>query len=205
MVKERLQTETPAASAGRSGRSGAVRRDDGRQEQQAREKATKAFGFVEDGFYLAVAVALGIAGIILFGYTVYNFVNQLGDASLSDNILELLDGMLLVFIFTELIHTVRAVIEEKVLVAEPFLIVGIVAGIRRLIVVSAEAKDLLGTPDFTHAILEMGVLAVAIIFLTLSIFLLRNTSHSEPRSAHEPGDEIDGRQATGEELQKGGK
>jgi uncharacterized membrane protein (DUF373 family) len=205
MVKERLQTDAHAASAGRSGRSGAVRRDDGRQEQQAREKATTAFGFVEDSFYIAISLALGIAGVVLFGYTIYNFVHHLDDTPMSDNILELLDGMLLVFIFTELIHTVRAVIEEKVLVAEPFLIVGIVAGIRRLIVVSAEAKDLLGTPDFTHAILEMGVLAAAIIFLTLSIFLLRHTSHSEPRSAHEPGDEIDGRQATGEELQKGGK
>jgi hypothetical protein len=51
----------------------------------------------------------------------------------------------------------------------------------------------------------MGVLAVAIIFLTLAIFLLRNTSRSEPRSAHEPGDEIDGRQAVGEDFQKGGK
>ena len=205
MVKERLQPDAHAASAGRTGSSGAVRRDDGRQEQQAREKATKGFGFIEDGFYVAVALALAVAGVVLFGYTLYNFVNHLGDAPLSDSILELLDGMLLVFIFTELIHTVRAVIEEKVLVAEPFLIVGIVAGIRRLIVVSAEAKDLLGKPDFTHAILEMGVLAGAIILLTLAVFLLRNTSHSEPRSAHEPGDDIDGRQATGEEIQKGGK
>lgn len=196
MVKERLQTDADSASAGRSGDSRAVRRDDGRQEQQAREKATKAFGFVEDGFYLAVALALGVAGVVLFGYTIYNFVHHLDDTPMSDNILELLDGMLLVFIFTELIHTIRAVIEEKVLVAEPFLIVGIVAGIRRLIVVSAEAKDLLGKPDFIHAILEMGVLAVAIIFLTVAIFLLRHTSHSEPRSAHEPGDELKGEEST---------
>jgi uncharacterized membrane protein (DUF373 family) len=201
MVRERVESEAPA---GRAGRTGAIRRDDGVQEERARESATKAFGYIEDGFYVAVAIALGLAGVVLFGYTLYSFVTNVSGGSLSQNILDLLDGMLLVFIFTELIHTVRAVIEEKVLVAEPFLIVGIVAGIRRLIVVSAEAKDLLGTPDFTHALLEMAVLAGAIILLTLAVFLLRNTTRSEPRSAHEPGDEIDGRLATAEEPQQGG-
>ena len=106
---------------------------------------------------------------------------------MTNSILELLDNLLLVFIITEIIHTVRAVIDEKILVAEPFLVVGAVAAIRRLIVVSAEAKDLLGTPDFSDAMLEIGILTGTILFLTAAIFLLRHTTHSEPRPSHEPG------------------
>ncbi len=182
MVKERVSERAAVDAESPAQR----RRTDGDEEQRTRDKANKAFGYVEDGFYVAVALALGIAGVVLFGNTIYGFIDHLGEGSLASNVLELLDGLLLVFIVTELIHTIRAVIEQRVIMAEPFLIVGIVAGIRRLIVVSAEAKDLLGTPEFPHALLEMAVLTGAIIFLTAAVFLLRHTSHSEPRSAHEP-------------------
>jgi uncharacterized membrane protein (DUF373 family) len=158
-------------------------------EEEARAWASRAFGLIEDGFYVAVATALSLAGMGLFVYAVYSFFDHIDDLSMIDNLLELLDGLLLVFIFTELIHTVRTIINEKVLVAEPFLIVGIVAAIRRMIVVSAKAKELLGKPDFADAMLEMAVLGGVTILLTLAVFLLRHTTHSEPRSAHEPGED----------------
>ncbi len=80
-------------------------------------------------------------------------------------------------------------IDEKVLISEPFLVVGIVAAIRRLVVVSAEAKDLFGTGDFGDAMLEIGVLTGTVFFLGLTIFLLRHTEHSEPHPRHEPGND----------------
>ncbi len=156
------------------------------REHRVRDATADAFGFVEDGLYVAVALALTLAGVLLFGYTIYTFVTSFTETSLSGAILDLLDNLLLVFIITEVIHTVRAVIDEKVLLAEPFLIVGIVAAIRRLIVVSAEAKELLGKPEFSDALFEIGVLAGTVILLTGAIFLLRNTQRSEPRPAHEP-------------------
>src|SRR3712207_4593610 len=127
-------------------------------ERRTRGLAEHAFGLVEDALYVAVALALTLAGLILFGYSIYTFVDKLDKLPIAASILELLDNLLLVFIITEIIHTVRAVIDEKVLIAEPFLVVGTVAAIRRLIVVSAEAKDLLGTAQFSDAMLEIGVL-----------------------------------------------
>jgi hypothetical protein len=152
----------------------------------ARERTSDAFGLVEDAFYVAISLALMGAGVILFGTILYSFSTKLGDGPVSQGILELLDGLLLVFIITELVHTIRAVIDEKVLLAEPFLIVGIVAAIRRLVVISAEAKTLLGTPEFVHALFEIGTLAVAVVVFALAIFLLRKTTHGEPRPSHEP-------------------
>lgn len=156
------------------------------QEEKAREWTADAFGFVEDAIYTAVAAALALAGAILFGYSMYSFVDHVADTPLASNILELLDNLLLVFIITEVIHTIRAVIDERMLFAEPFLIVGIVAAIRRLLVVSAEAKDLLGTAQFSDAMLEMGVLTATALFLTLAVFLLRRAPGSEPTPSHEP-------------------
>ncbi len=157
------------------------------RDERIRERTEGVFGYVEDAFYVAVALALAFAGVILFGYVVYDFVTRLTDGGdLSKLILEFLDGLLLVFIITELIHTVRAVIDEKALVAEPFLIVGIVAAIRRLIVISAEAKDLLGKPEFSDAMFEIGLLTGSVLLLATAIFLLRHTVRSEPSSEHEP-------------------
>ena len=156
-------------------------------ERWLRDKTERAFGFVEDLLYVLVALALSLAGILLFGYAIYDFVTKVTEDPLSGLILALLDGLLLVFIITEIIHTIRVVIDEKILVSEPFLVVGIVAAIRRLVVVSAEAKDLFGKPDFEDAMLEIGVLTGTILALGLTIFMLRHTEHSEPTPRHEPG------------------
>jgi uncharacterized membrane protein (DUF373 family) len=158
-----------------------------KDDRGLRDRTEQMFGRVEDVFYVAVAAALSLAGVILFGYAVYDFATHATDGDLTKQILTLLDNLLLVFIVTELIHTVRAVIDERVLVAEPFLIVGIVAAIRRLVVVSAEAKDLLGKPEFGDAMTEIGILTGSVVLLAAAIFLLRNTVRSEPTSEHEPG------------------
>ena len=159
----------------------------GNKDSRLREKTADFFGYIEDFFYVAVAAALALVGATYLGYAIYDFIKHVaaGD-DFSILVIDLLGGLLLVFIFTEIIHTIRAVIDEKILVAEPFLIVGIVAAIRRIVVLSAEAKDLLGKPTFSDAMLELGVLTVMIILLGLTVYLLRNTSSSEPVSEHEP-------------------
>lgn len=157
-------------------------------ERWLRDRTEKLFGFAEDFFYVAVALALVLAGLVLFGYAIYDFAVHATQKELPPLVLELLDALLLVFIITEIIHTIRVVIDEKILISEPFLVVGIVAAIRRLVVVSAEAKDLFGTPDFGDAMLEIGILTGVVLALGLTIFMLRHTEHSEPRPKHEPGD-----------------
>ena len=123
----------------------------------------------------AVAVALSVGGVVLFGVVVYDFVRHLGQGPVLRQVLDLLSGLLLVFIFTELISTVRVVIARRAVQAEPFLVVGIVAAIRRLIVISAEAEDVLGTPRFRDLILEIAVLAGTVLVLGATVLLLRLT------------------------------
>jgi uncharacterized membrane protein (DUF373 family) len=88
-------------------------------------------------------------------------------------VLELLSGLLLVFIFTELITTIRVVISRRRVEVEPFLIVGIVAAVRRLIVISAEAENLLGTAEFRDLMIEIGILAATVLLLGTTVLVLR--------------------------------
>jgi hypothetical protein len=54
-----------------------------------------------------------------------------------------------------------------------------VAAIRRLIVVSAEAENLLGTARFRDVMLEIGVLAGAVLVLGATVLLLRITHRGD--------------------------
>jgi uncharacterized membrane protein (DUF373 family) len=120
-----------------------------------------------------VALALIVGGAILLGVVVYDFARGLGQGPFVEAVLELLSGLLLVFIFTELITTIRVVISRRRMVVEPFLIVGIVAAVRRLIVISAEAENLLGTAEFRDVMLEIGLLAATVLLLGATVLVLR--------------------------------
>ena len=164
-----------------------ARKSEKEKDENLRESTTDFFGYIEDFFYVAVAGALVLIGVVYFGYSIYDFVKHVADGGdFTLLVVELLSSLLLVFIVTEIVHTVRAVIDEKIIVAEPFLLVGIVAAIRRLVVLSAEAQDLLGKPEFGDAMLELGVLGGTVLVLGLTVFLLRSRGESEPTSEHEP-------------------
>jgi uncharacterized membrane protein (DUF373 family) len=145
-------------------------------------------GYSEFLLNTVVAFALGVGGVILLGVVVFDFVRYLGHVPFIELVLRLLGGLLLVFIFTELISTLRVVIATRVVKVEPFLIVGIVAAIRRVIVISAEAKDLLGTPLFQDAILEIGILTGSVLVLALAVLVLRLTGPQSNGVTH-PGPE----------------
>jgi len=149
-----------------------------------RNRIARIFRFVEQAFYFAVAVALAVGGVVLAFEVGRTFLGSFG-SNPRGAIIQLLEGLLMVFILAELIHTVRAVIEENVLRTEPFLIVGIVAAIRRLLVVTADADRYLGKPEFRDLVLEMAALAGTVVLLGITIYLVRHTFQSEPVPAHE--------------------
>lgn len=81
-----------------------------------------------------------------------------------------LDTLLIVFILVELLSAVRTTIEERRLVAEPFLLVGIIASIKEIVVVGAFAKDDAKVGD---TVLHVGVLAAVVLALSVASFLVR--------------------------------
>jgi len=91
--------------------------------------------------------------------------------------------LLLVFIFAELLHTVRAVIAHDELRTEPFLVVAIVAAIRRFIVVSAQAPEVAEDELFNRLMLELGLLMGAVLVLGVTIWLLRRSRITPARRA----------------------
>ncbi|HEY2702829.1 MAG TPA: phosphate-starvation-inducible PsiE family protein [Candidatus Dormibacteraeota bacterium] len=80
----------------------------------------------------------------------------------------ILDRVLLVFVLVEVLHTVRFVVTRHRLRAEPFLIVALIAGVRRVLVVTAGTQPLARRED----LVELGLLILLLVASAGALFLL---------------------------------
>ncbi len=90
--------------------------------------------------YVGIAALLsGTAAILLF-VAAGQLVAMVRDPGQNTGI-EVLDTLLLLFIIVELLFAVRATLRKRELVAEPFLLVGIIASIKEIVVLSVKAAE----------------------------------------------------------------
>ena len=144
-----------------------------RDEEDRQRFADRVLLFFEDAVYWAIAVVL-VVGSGALVVSQFNTLLRLREAPAKAVMLEVLDGLLLIFIFVELLYAVRSCLRSHEIVAEPFLIVGILAGIKEIVVLSVEAATLLDRgPDFSRAVVEIGVLGGVVLVLALAAFVLR--------------------------------
>ena len=148
--------------------------EDVEEDEEDRQRlADRVLSFVEDAVYWSIAVVLALGSVALL-VAQFNTMLRLRNTPASTLMLEVLDGLLLLFIFVELLYAVRACLRSHEIVAEPFLIVGILAGIKEIVVLSVEAATLLEKgPEFSRAIVEIGVLGGVVLVLALSALILR--------------------------------
>lgn len=129
--------------------------------------------FAEDVIYVGIAAVLAVSAFALLIAAAVS-LKDLADGSASETVLHVLDRLLLVFIVVELLFAVRVILGRREVVAEPFLIVGILASIKEIIVLSVEAAELLGDGErFTRAITEVAVLGVLVVLLAGAAIMLR--------------------------------
>ena len=92
----------------------------------------------------------------------------------------LLDRVLLALMPAEIIYTVGRISRTQMLETEPFLIVGIIAAIRRMLIITAEGAGHIDLTDpvFQALLAELGLLAVIIFLLAWSMRLLGDRGNS---------------------------
>src|SRR3712207_107739 len=99
---------------------------------------TRVLEIAENVVCAGIALLLVLAALallVLAGRTAWSLTGDLSQAPM----LELLDVLLLVFIVVELLFAVRTTVEKRELVAEPFLVIGVIASIEEIVVLSVEA------------------------------------------------------------------
>jgi hypothetical protein len=109
-----------------------------------------------------------------------------------------LDVMLLVLMIVELAYTIIVSVRGSELQAEPFLLVGLIACIRRILVITIGGVGPRGAAPETETFgvgqsVELGVLTAVVLVLVLAIAVLRrgvasNGAELNARATHHPPD-----------------
>jgi uncharacterized membrane protein (DUF373 family) len=142
--------------------------------------------WAEDVVYLGIAVLLFLGAITLLVVAADQLLDVFDDFG-SDVVVEVLDTLLLVFIVVELLSATRTTLAERQLIAEPFLIVGIIASIKEIVVLSVKAAESIGSGDeFRDQLWQIGVLAVVVALLGGTAWLLRVKEREPPEGARRP-------------------
>ncbi len=146
----------------------------------------------EGVLYTAVGLLLAVAAALILGGTVSQIVSDISDSTSAVQIsVTILDRILLALIVAELAYTLRFVLRTHEIMAEPFLFIGLIAVVRRILIVTAELERLsLSGRSLTNVLLELGLLGVLAFALAASIFLVRRSTRSiaaEPGAPSTPG------------------
>lgn len=152
----------------------------------ARAVVARGFTYVEDVLYVGLGVLLAGAALVLLADGALMFGRALVGGELPARVIELLDRILLILMIAEILYTVQVSLREHSLVPEPFLVVALIAGVRRVLILTAEFADLLekGPEAFRNAMIELGLLTVMIVALVASLMLLRRrTAQPEAKRA----------------------
>lgn len=145
--------------------------------------ADRYLRWAENGVYIIAGLVLVASAVIVLVVVAYHLVTDIRDGA-EDAVTGALDGLLLVFIVLELLAGIRATMIERSLVAEPFLVVGIIASIKEIIVITLQAKEQRGLGDdaFGAAMVEIAVLGLLVLLLAAAAYLVRRKER-EPDEA----------------------
>ena len=138
------------------------------------------FDLAEDTLYVGLGLLLiAIAFTLLITEIVY-FTQYVSTWTLAENVVFLLDRILLIIIFVEVLYTVQVSFRQHVLRPEPFLVVGLIAVTRRILVLTAEMSKLAKETQtgFYNAMIELGLLTILIIALVVCLRMLRQQDRS---------------------------
>lgn len=138
----------------------------------------------EVSIYAILAVLLTVTALAALGDGAMALWSGIRALTISTKTLEVLDHLLFVLMVVEILHTVSISIRSHILAAEPFLIVGLIATIRRVLVITLEASSLTkggswaGEAEsiFRASMIELGLLGLLILILVFSITLLRRSN-----------------------------
>lgn len=127
--------------------------------------------------YVAVAILLATAAVLILVGTVHELAEAISNsASAVSTGVGVLDRVLLLLIIAELAYTLRFVLRTHTIAVEPFLYIGLIAVVRRILIVTAQFERLpSGGRILTNFLLELGLLGFLALALAVAVRLISHT------------------------------
>jgi uncharacterized membrane protein (DUF373 family) len=145
--------------------------------------SVESLSVVEMVLYAALGLILSLAALFALFMACQTLWHGLSAEASSKTVVEVIDRLLVVMVLVEILHTVRISIRSHTLVTEPFLVVGLIATIRRMLVITLNAANLTSDANWANngqaklwaSMLELGLLGGTVIVLVVSIYILRKS------------------------------
>ena len=142
-------------------------------QSESSKRADAALEAAEKVVYLGIAALLVVASFVLLVVAAKDLTGVIDDFG-TNPVVKALDTLLLLFILVELLAAVRITMAKRELVAEPFLLVGIIASIKEIVVLSVKAAESIGEGQgFEDQLRQIAVLGVVVVLLGVTAWLLR--------------------------------
>src|ERR1700739_568672 len=131
--------------------------------------------------YVALGALLSVTALLTLGSAALLLLEGMRDWSSTSAIFLIVDRLMFVLMLIEILHTVRGSVHPGAITPEPFLIIGLIASIRNVIVITLKSSGMTaegagsieGETLFRSSIVELAVLGALILIFVISIYMLR--------------------------------
>lgn len=162
--------------------------------------STELFMHIEHVVYVALGMLLSLTALLTLVSAALLLLEGIRDWSGSRAIFQIVDRLMFVLMLIEILHTVRNSVRSGILTPEPFLIIGLIASIRNVLVITLKSSDIttqahgpIEGETLRSSIIELAVLGLLILIFVVSIYLLRHgraltaAKASQVDEDHSPG------------------
>ena len=151
------------------------------EKDRAIRLSTAVFERIELVVYVALGVILSVTALLVLGSAALLLWEGMRDWSGTSAIFLTVDRLMFVLMLIEILHTVRGSVRSGELTPEPFLIVGLIASIRNVLIITLKSSGVTsehfgsaeGAMLLRSSIIELGFLGALILIFVVSIYLLR--------------------------------
>ncbi len=154
--------------------------------------AAKLLNQAESAVLIMIGLVLVVLATLLLWTSAGSMLEALRENTIGHEAIGILNSVLLVMMTMEIVYTVAISLQSHTLVAEPFLIIGTIAAIRRMLVITATSTETEhDAPLFHNTLIELGLLAATVVALAVAIWILRHSmklKHAPPSTDTEDGE-----------------
>jgi phosphate starvation-inducible membrane PsiE len=137
-------------------------------------KASTYLGHSESAVLVLIGGSLAIVALLLLFAGMRDLWVAARTGEIETKAIDILNTILLVMMTMEIVYTVAISLRSHTLNAEPFLIIGAIAAIRRMLVITATSTEREGNfEQFRNTLVELGLLSTTVIAMAVAIWILR--------------------------------
>lgn len=139
-----------------------------------KEKIDKIISIVENSILVVIILFLIASSVLLIIDEVKSILSFYSEKQSIKIIIEIISKTLLLLMIIEILITVKISLTERILSCQPFLVIGLIAAVRRILIISVEIAYV--HEMFNHYVIEMGLLIFLVIIFVIALAILRRSS-----------------------------